>query len=177
MNLLGEALKGTTGLSQNVSPIMEPDGSVKLMFKGPDNNTEASIAVAPHWAGPYTLLHTNIWAEYYAQNITNEDAWWWRSSDGAYHALTHRMTPADREGGVSGGHAFATSLSDWHYALKPAYNTTVVCADGGVVQLKSRERPQLLLRNGTPAVLYNAVAVGVAEGGKDFTLAQALGSS
>jgi hypothetical protein len=39
-----------------------------------------------------------------------------------------------------------------HYALTPAYNTTVVCADGGTVQLKSRERPQLLLRNGTPTV-------------------------
>lgn len=63
VNLLGEALKGTTGLSQNVSPIMEPDGSVKLMFKGPDNNTEASIAVAPHWSGPYTLLHVNIWSK------------------------------------------------------------------------------------------------------------------
>lgn len=57
----------------------------------------------------------------------------------------------------------------------PAYTTKVVCADGGVVQLASRERPQLLLRNGTPAVLYNAVAEGRAEGGKDFTLAQALG--
>ena len=42
---------------------MEPDGSVKLMFKGPDNNTEASIAVAPHWSGPYTLLHVNIWSK------------------------------------------------------------------------------------------------------------------
>eukprot|EP01044_Picomonas_judraskeda_P002180 COSAG03_NODE_149_length_11568_cov_8.811492_12_plen_77_part_00 len=29
VNLLGAALKGTTGLSQNVSPIMEPDGSVR----------------------------------------------------------------------------------------------------------------------------------------------------
>ena len=34
VNLLGAALKGTTGLSQNVAPIMEVDGSVKLMIKG-----------------------------------------------------------------------------------------------------------------------------------------------
>ena len=61
------------------------------------------------------------------------------------------------------------------YALTPAYNTTIVCRDGATIQLKSRERPQLLLRNGTPTVLYNAVAEGVAEGGKDFTLAQLLG--
>ena len=149
MNLLGAALKSTTGLSQNVSPIMEPDGSVKLMIKGPDNNTEASILSAPHWKGPCafdvimyfqqhsvmkkalctigtlavcasimivvcadTLVHINIFAKYYADNITNEDCWWWRSNDGHYHALTHRMTPADREGVESGGHAFATSLDD-----------------------------------------------------------------
>ena len=52
VNLLGAALKGTGGLSQNVVPIMEADGGVKLMIKGPDNNTEASILTAPHWAGP-----------------------------------------------------------------------------------------------------------------------------
>ena len=89
--------------SQNVSPIMEKDGSVKLMFKGPvyfidlfadcisptvwtpprlrsspcitedpyintdsqDNNTEASIAIAPHWTGPYTLAHVNIFGRYF----------------------------------------------------------------------------------------------------------------
>ena len=59
-----------------------------------------------------TLVHTNIFAKYYADNITNEDCWWWRSNDGHYHALTHRMTPADREGVESGGHAFATSLDN-----------------------------------------------------------------
>jgi len=56
VNLLGSALKSTTGLSQNVSPIMEPDGSVKLMIKGPDNNTEASILTAPHWKGPCAFV-------------------------------------------------------------------------------------------------------------------------
>ena len=45
------------------------------------------------------------------------------------------------------------------------------------MQLKSRERPQLLLRNGTPAVLYNAVAKSGAEGKAElcFTVAQVLG--
>jgi hypothetical protein len=59
-----------------------------------------------------TLVHINIFAKYYADNVTNEDCWWWRSNDGYYHALTHRMTPADREGVESGGHAFAASLDD-----------------------------------------------------------------
>ena len=29
---------------------------VKLMIKGPDNNTEASILTAPHWTGPCELV-------------------------------------------------------------------------------------------------------------------------
>ena len=92
VNLLGSALKGTTGLSQNVVPIHEQDGSVKLMIKGPDNNTEASILTAPHWSGPWQLLHTNIFAKYYAANITNEDCWWWRNSDGTFHVLSREST-------------------------------------------------------------------------------------
>lgn len=56
VDLLRAALKSTTGLSQNVSPIMEMDGSVKLMIKGPDNNTEASILTAPHWKGPCAFV-------------------------------------------------------------------------------------------------------------------------
>jgi|EP01046_Picozoa_sp_COSAG06_P036833 hypothetical protein len=174
VNLLGEALKGTTGLSQNISPLMEADGSVKLMFKGPDNNTEASILSAPHWSGPYTLIHTNIFAKYYAENITNEDVWWWRGPEGYFHALSHRMTPADRGSSVSGGHAFATSLDDWRYALTPAYTTKLDVADGSTVQLGRRERPQLLLRNGTPAVLYTAVTSTKLHE-PPFTWAQTLG--
>jgi hypothetical protein len=174
VDVLGSALKGTTGLSQNVSPIMEEDGSVMLMFKGPDNNTEASIAIAPHWAGPYKLTNVNIFAKFYADNVTNEDCWWWRGANGAYHVLSHRMTPADRTGAASGGHGYATSIDDWHYALAPAYTTTLDVEGGGTVSVKRRERPQLLLRNGTPAVLYNGV---MPKDGLPFTWAQAFGGS
>ena len=38
--------------------------------------------------------------------------------------------------------------------------------------MKRRERPQLLLRNGTPAVLYNGV---MPRAGLPFTWAQAIG--
>ena len=44
------------------------------------------------------------------------------------------------------------------------------------MQLKRRERPQLLLRNGTPAVLYTAVMQDPETAtGPTFTWAQALG--
>ena len=82
------------------------------------------------------------------------------------------MTPADRGSPVSGGHAFATSLDDWHYALTPAYTTTLDVEGGGTVQLSRRERPQLLLHDGEPQVLYTAV---MPSGGIPFTWAQQLG--
>jgi len=47
VNILG-SLGGEIG-TQNVSPLMLANGTVVLMFKGPDNNTEASLATAPHW--------------------------------------------------------------------------------------------------------------------------------
>ena len=102
---------GGMNMSQNVSPLHEANGTVMLMFKGPDNNTEASIAIADHWAGPYTLQrrHTNIFAAAtLLNNITNEDCWWWRSSKtGSYHVLSHRMEITDRTGPVSGGYVHA----------------------------------------------------------------------
>eukprot|EP00041_Stephanoeca_diplocostata_P009184 m.139695 g.139695 ORF g.139695 m.139695 type:complete len:371 (-) comp17638_c0_seq1:179-1291(-) len=172
VGLLDNLTKGHLG-SQNVSPLMGKDGTVHLMFKGPDNNTEASIAVAPHWSGPYSMVESNIFAKYFAANITNEDVWWWQTSDGNYHALSHRMEPTNRGSAASGGHAFATSMDDWSYASTPAYTTQVGVVGGGVVQLKRRERPQLLLGpDGTPKVLYNGV---MDADGNAFTFAQVLG--
>ena len=172
-DILGNITRGRLG-SQNVSPIFAEDGSVTLMFKGPDNNTEASIAVAPHWKGPYTLAYVNVFARYYAENVTNEDCYMWRAPDGTFHALSHRMSPADRTGFVSGGHAFARSLDDWHYALTPAYTDDVQLADGSVYKLQRRERPQLVFgTDGEPQYLYNGVVPS--NGGNSFTFAQALG--
>ena len=82
------------------------------------------------------------------------------------------MTPADRTGSASGGHGFAASIGDWHYALTPACTTTLDLEGGGAVALKRRERPQLLLTNGTPAVLYNGA---MPKRGLPFTWAQASG--
>jgi len=175
---------GGNNLSQNVSPLHEANGTVMLMFKGPDNNTEASIAIAEHWAGPYTLQpkHTNIFAAAtLANNITNEDCWWWRSKKtGSYHVLSHRMELTDRTGPVSGGHAFANSIDDWHYAITPAYTVNVDFAGGAgknASKLQRRERPQLLLdAEGQPSVLYNAASISLSgNDGRPFTFAQKLG--
>ena len=172
VNLLGDITKGRLG-SQNVSPIIEKDGSVTLMFKGPDVNTEASIATAPHWSGPYTLKYVDVFAKYYDQNITNEDCYFWQQPDGSYHVLSHRMAPADRESTISGGHAFTRDLNDWSYALTPAYTDELALADGKTFDLSRRERPQLFFgSDGQPEVIYNGVET---KDDRVFTFAQKLG--
>ena len=173
--------------SQNVSPVFDAtskSGALTLMFKGPDNNTEASIATAPSWRGPYTLRHVNVFARYFAQNITNEDCYLWQSpADGFWHALSHRMSPADRGTFVSGGHAFAKDLDDWRYALTPAYTDQVALSGGGTYNLQRRERPQLLFgSDGLPAVLFNGVTKSTGGGGTGydgncFTFPQKLGTA
>lgn len=170
INVLGNLTRGKLG-SQNVSPIMQPDGSVLLMFKGPNNNTEASIASAPHFLGPYTMIQENVFAKFFNSGITNEDVYWWKAKDGVYHALSHRMKPSDREDHNSGGHAFTKNITVWHYALTPAYNNTLELETGSLY-LNRRERPQILFSaDGTPKVLYNGVS---SPDSKIFTFGQLL---
>ena len=172
VDILGNITRGRLG-SQNVSPVFAADGSVSIMFKGPDNNTEASIATAPHWRGPYTLAHVNVFAKYYAENITNEDCYMWVAPDGTLHALSHRMSPSDRGSFVSGGHAFARTIDEWHYALTPAYTDELALTGGGSYKLRRRERPQLMMgADGQPRYLYNGV---MPASGNAFTFAQELG--
>lgn len=156
------------GLVQNAVPWFEADGSVSVIYKGPVNNTEASIAVAPHWSGPYTSLAENIWKDW-ELGITNEDPWIWRDDLG-YHAVTHRMLPDDRGDHHTGGHGFAATLEDWHYAPTPAYSNDVNGIEGDIT-VKRRERPQLLLVDGQPRALYNAIMVA---DGSCFSFAQEL---
>jgi hypothetical protein len=116
------------------------------------------------------MIKENVFAKYFNSGITNEDVYWWKSSDGIYHALGHRMKPSDREDHSSGGHAFTKNITDWHYALTPAHSDTLAL-ESGSLQLKSRERPQLLFdAEGIPVVLYNAVSFN----GKVFTFGMSL---
>ena len=184
-DILGNITRGRLG-SQNVSPVFDQtsSGPLTLMFKGPDNNTEASIATAPSWRGPYTLVQVNVFAKYFEENITNEDCFMWQSAaDGYYHVLSHRMSPADRGTFVSGGHAFAKSIDDWKYALTPAYTDELELSDGGTYALQRRERPQLMFgADGLPALLFNGVTVRTSPSGSGydgtcFTFPQKLGTA
>ena len=75
-----------------------------------------------------------------------------------------------------GMHAFSPTgaAGTWSWQVEtPAYNTTVVLANGTVAQLGRRERPHLLFHDGRPTHLYTAVT-GRATGDRSWTFGQAL---
>ena len=122
-----------------------------------------------------------MFAAFYSDNITNEDCWWWRSRDGSYHVLSHRMTPDNRGSAASGGHAFSRNVSTgWVEAVTPAYYTELDIAGGRALRIGRRARPQLLMdpKTGAPAVLYNGVTRSHASMGyvDPFTFAQKIDS-
>jgi hypothetical protein len=193
VDILGNMTLGWYSGSQNVAPMLNPNGSITLMFKGTNKAaalqkgqaTPCNIATAPHWRGPYTLFKYNIFGQYVKDDIVTEDCFLWRQPAGTFQALCHRgIAEWNKSHGGGhwktpnvGGHAFARTLDDWRYSSTPSYTTEVALMSGGSLTMGRRERPQIFLGpNGMPSVLYNAVQpYPRGTPGLDFTFAQTLG--
>jgi hypothetical protein len=72
-----------------------------------------------------------------------------------------------------GGHAFSPDGIEWHFAGQ-AYDFEVTWVDGSREILARRERPQVLLVEGEPAVLFTGVQP---KEGLSYTLAQRIATS
>ena len=71
--------------------------------------------------------------------------------------LAHFFGREDDDAGHNpGGHAFSADLREWTFAGQ-AYGMNVTWDDGTQEAMIRRERPFVLLVNGTPAYLFNAV--------------------
>jgi hypothetical protein len=71
--------------------------------------------------------------------------------------LAHFFGREDDDAGQNpGGHAFSADLREWTFAGQ-AYGMNVTWDDGTTERMIRRERPFVLLVNGTPAFLFNAV--------------------
>ena len=71
--------------------------------------------------------------------------------------LAHFFGREDDDAGRNpGGHAFSADLREWTFAGQ-AYGMNVTWDDGTQEAMIRRERPFVLLVNGTPAYLFNAV--------------------
>ena len=140
----------------NPSATVADDGSVRMMYRGtmcthcsgcpsqPGNTSERlGIATAPTIKGPYTRPST-------ALNLGNqsiEDPYYWRGAEGTHHLIGHSGTACRHFSGGSNWCGVVASSSDgerWKLASAPAYGPNVTVANGTVLKLFARQRPQLL---------------------------------
>jgi len=136
--------------------------------------TLVGIARAPHWQGPYTVIGGPIIP--YQQ----EDPHMYHDARG-FHAIFHGMDPFLSRKGV-GRHAFSLDGLKWHYIgggrdIETAFSATVELEGGGKLELKRRERPELVLNSaGKPIALISGVQPPW-QGDQTFTLVQPVGSA
>ena len=142
------------GDESNPTPIVNPDGSVVLLYKGRGGSTQAvGVATAPAFDGPFNRSKSH-------GQLGGEDPWGWIDpSSGTYHAFVH-----DGNGALSaGGHGWSVDGVTWTYT-HIAYTGNVTWQNGSALVLARRERPQVLLARpnttggstGVPEYLFTA---------------------
>jgi len=145
IEITGSGLDGT-----NPSAYVFDNGTALLAYRynDADGNERIGLARATHWSGTYSIVHQPLFSESWA---VDEDPYIWRDTRGNFHMLTHHFHP---QGGF---HAFSRDGLDWTYGGL-AYNVTVEWDDGTKMDMKRRERPELVFDSkGVPLLLFNGV--------------------
>ena len=131
------------------------------------NSPHVAMAFAPRWDAPFVRLSPGpVW-----MNRT-EDPGLFRDARGNFHILSHAAWGAPGPG----GHSFSADGRHWHFAGR-AYGFEVEYTDGTSQTLARRERPQVLMIDGQPAVLYNGVEDAGRSSQHTHTLAQRIATS
>ena len=150
--------------ADNPSALIFPDGRAWVMFRSYNRtgkyHSVIGMARAPHWSGPYAIDPSPLFAEWM------EDPYlFFQPETKSYHALFHTM------GGCPevGCHAFSADGVTWHVSPGGAYNFTVALDDGSSIELKRRERPQLVFdpQSGKPTHLINGAEAAQKDGGQE----------
>eukprot|EP01046_Picozoa_sp_COSAG06_P026725 COSAG06_NODE_2316_length_7094_cov_4.313796_1_plen_476_part_10 len=161
----------------NPSLYVFPNGTCLLAYRGGPcglsyknhtpqqwcDRSHVGIATAPSWDAPFKRIgHVPTYP-----NLT-EDPGLFRDARGNFHILSHWFR------NTKGGHAFSRDGLNWHFA-GDAYDSSLEWDDGSHEILGRRERPQVLVIDGVPSVLFNGASMPRL-GGMDhtFTLAQAI---
>jgi sucrose-6-phosphate hydrolase SacC (GH32 family) len=138
---------------------------------GVGNSPHVAMAFAPSWDAEFVRLSDRpVWME------RTEDPGLFRDARGNYHILSHAAwgTPGP------GGHSFSADGRNWSFAGQ-AYDFHLQYSDGTSQKLGRRERPQVLIIDGQPAVLYTGVVDGGAWAAHDvshsYTLAQRIATT
>lgn len=140
--------------SNNPALLVEPDSSLKLMYR--DENLKVKIAIAKDINGPYTIANPNVWPD-----ARLEDFYLFKKS-GKYHFICE-----DNEGKVTGherwGAHFISSdgINNWHpFNPVVAYNHEILMENDSILHCERRERPQLLIEGDNTTYLLNGVYDG-----------------
>jgi hypothetical protein len=152
-------------MTNNPAPHVLPEGGrVLLVYKSTHHEGDLlrlGVAGAPNPEGPYERLRNDPVFHFGDARDALEDPYVWREE--------HRfqMIMKDISGGIGGQpgagiHATSRDGQQWTITEPPnAYSLGVFFADGSRSSFARVERPQLMVENGIPTVLFVAVADGV----------------
>lgn len=142
----------------NPTPVLLPNGSTLLLYKGRGHVQAMGAAVAADFDGPFVRTSPN--APVLAAAV--EDTWAWvrPAVDGVRPWTIHTLSHVGNGAHAAGGHAWSADGVHWNDTTVtpggvPSYTGEVTWSDGTTTVLARRERPQVLLTadDGEPAVI------------------------
>ena len=179
----------TVSRHQNPGPMMLPDGTVTMFYRGDGGNLPSPTCSSEYVAFQSCPSRTEPCSAGFnrrAFDHTAEDPSIFVDLRGNYHmlvnALPYMCVPKEKQG----GHAWSRDGVRWSEPRVGAFDATLKFRDGSSVTCERRERPQMMLqaepgRGGKPVALVSAVTGCPREfganykGGDDsFTLVQLL---
>ena len=139
--------------SNNPAVLIE-NGKVKMLFR--DERLKVSLAVAEHYSGPFEVQNKDVWP-----SSRIEDFYLFKTGE------NYNFICEDNTGKISGHERWGVQfysedgINNWR-TLKNvvAYNHDIYYTDGTVLQCTRRERPQLIIEDGTITGLATAVYTG-----------------
>lgn len=140
--------------SNNPALLVEPDNSVKLLFR--DEKLKVKIATAKDFVGPYTIVNSDVWPD-----APLEDFFLYKEG-GQYHFICE-----DNVGKVTGhvrwGAHFISpdGINNWKpFDPAVAYSHDILMENGSILHCERRERPQLLIEENKITYLLTGVYDG-----------------
>ena len=151
-------------ITSNPSAVIHDDGSVLLMYKScpllyPERKAGSKLyfglAEASAITGPYKRLNPDQPLHLESILAEMEDPYIWHAN-GYYHLIAKAMDDllVSRHDGFI---AWSSDGLNWRLADPPtAYDMNVVWSDGRTERLLKRERPQVLIEDGKPIMVFFA---------------------
>lgn len=148
-------------MTTNPAPCALPDGSVILVYKSTSDQQgllRMGVARAESPEGPYERAKDGELFGFANPDDHVEDAYVWLGTE------RFELIMKDINGGISGEqgagvHATSEDGKNWTVSRPAkAYSLTIAFASGSPRSFARAERPQLLIEDGVPRMLYLAVA-------------------